>query len=176
MTRKKRRTARRDSIRERQARLARELLTNPSQRGLAEALGVSKSTVNRDVAELRAGWQREARAAIGEHVTTQLARLEMLFAAAVEQMDKTPYAIYAALRALELEAKLLGLNAGERVVDPWAGEELAELPAGFDPHAAGVAAQEFLEVMHGVRYTLIPDDDDDGRAPRRRQVEPGGPR
>lgn len=101
---------------ERRRRVSELVLKGLSQEQIAAELGISDSTVCRDLKVLSAGWQRQATAAVGEHIAKQDARLEALNAAIWDvAMAGDPQSVDTCLRIMKRKAALLGLDKAGKV-------------------------------------------------------------
>ncbi len=93
-----------------------------AERLTAEGIAVTKSTIDRDVAELRAGWRSESSTAYSEHIEAQLGELKALkdairAEALNKKSEKQMLAIDRMVKLLEREAKLLGLDGPVKFKD-----------------------------------------------------------
>lgn len=86
-------------------RLAQQGLTNPN------GDPYSRATISHDVRAIETAWRQDSIRELGTHKAEQLARLEMLWRAAISQKDRD-----AALDVLKERAKLLGLNQPDTMV------------------------------------------------------------
>jgi len=82
---------------------------------VTDEITASISTIKNDIVYIRQNWAREAKAGADTHVAEQVARLKMMIQniwRLVDPEDGTPdlEAVDRALKVLEREAKLLGLD------------------------------------------------------------------
>lgn len=87
-----------------------------TQRDIADAIGVSTSTVNRDIAALREEWRQESVDSIDTVMVTDLHRLEVALSSVwLRVVAGELYAVDRFLKIVELRAKLLGYEPPKRV-------------------------------------------------------------
>jgi hypothetical protein len=88
----------------RTAQVAKYHLSGYDARVIARLVGCSVSTAWKDIQTLRAHWLEQARGDFAEHQAQELARVDMLFGAALMRND-----LRSAIRCAELRCRLLGL-------------------------------------------------------------------
>jgi orotate phosphoribosyltransferase-like protein len=125
----------------RRERVAELLLKGLTYRQIAAELGVSDGTVCKDAKILSDGWQRQATAAIGEHIGRQDARLEALNAAIWDvAMTGDPQSVDTCLKIMKRKAQLLGLDkAGKADLTLYLHED-QELEAKLEWMASNIEA------------------------------------
>lgn len=97
---------------ERQAKTAALYAEGLSAAAIAERLSLSVSTVYRDLRDLLEGWAADHAELVNFYAEEQLRRTEELYMALLPGIQRgSPRAIEVALKVLERQAKLLGLDA-----------------------------------------------------------------
>jgi hypothetical protein len=86
---------------------------------IAEALGVSESTIDRDVRAIRAAWEASATASLDHHVANELAALDeverRVWADHLTQRPVDQNAVRSLLQIHDRRARLLGLDRPRRI-------------------------------------------------------------
>lgn len=128
------------AVEERRSRVATMLLAHRSQREIAHHLGVHPSTVNRDIAAIRAEWAQRRATALDEWVAEELAKLDAVERAVMGKvLQGHTFSIDRLLAAMHHRARLLGLYAPEQleVLTPGRIEqEIARLEAELGEQGA----------------------------------------
>lgn len=118
----------------RQKKVAANLLAGLTYRQMAEALGVGVGTIARDVRLIIDHWRKEQVEDVDSWLQVQLRRLDtMLNAIWNSVLSGDLKAADTALRIIERQSKLLGLDRLERSIVDWREEAQN---AGINPDAA----------------------------------------
>jgi len=142
-----------------------------TQEQIAAEIGVDQSTISRDVSTAQERWKAATAINLESHKSAELDKLAAAESEAWQAWEGSksggrgpnPAYLNAALKVSELRAKLLGLNATERVELSWRQEARADILAGRVSHDAlsaafdvSLADELFREA--GVSFEVIDHD------------------
>lgn len=165
----RRRSAKRDAIEKRRARIAQLLDAGQSQRQIAELLDVSAGTVNGDIHVLRDRWRKTQLANIQDVMLADLHRVDTAVTAiwlAVESGDLT--AIDRFVKLTQLKAQMLGYKAPEQIDVKSGGKALQPTPSQIIVYAPPGATLEAREVVpdtgEQIKVDVYPSANGNGKA------------
>jgi DNA-binding CsgD family transcriptional regulator len=130
---------------ERQERVADMLLHRMTQRQIAKVIGVSQTTIHKDIIKIRKFWQQEMSKSYEAHVSEEIAKLDQLDAALADGIRRGDWkAIDTSIRLRDRKARLMGLDMPQKTEVHISIEALDEKIKELEAKAA-VPEEEIFE-------------------------------